>query len=257
MFLKVSVPRWFGRHTRSGRWTFGSRENNNVITEYFYWPKLRQDVGKYIRSCTAYAIAKPTIKKQGVYTPLPTPSRPWESTLMDYMSGLPSNKHENDCVFMVVDRFSEITIMVACKKSITAETNTRLFFERVWVHFGIPQSIDLDRDNIFLSAFWSSLWSMLDTKHTKSTTFHPQTDGKIEVFNRMIIHILHMYNSKNPRMWDEILPYVQHIYSKALHSSTCHSPFQVGLSFKPLCPIDVAIPFAATQVDSAHIQLED
>jgi hypothetical protein len=49
--------------------------------------------GSTLESCTTYAIAKPTIKKQGMYTPLPTPSRPRESVSMDYMSGLPSTKH--------------------------------------------------------------------------------------------------------------------------------------------------------------------
>jgi len=53
----------------------------------------------------------------------------------------------------------------------------------------------------------------------------------------MIVHILHMYNSKHPRTWDESLPYVQHSYNQALHSSIGHSPFQVGLGFQPLCPI--------------------
>jgi hypothetical protein len=90
-----------------------------VLQKYFYWPNLRQDVRKYIKSCTACAIAKPTIKKQGLYTPLPTPSQPWESISMDYMSGLPSTKHGNDCVFVVVDRFSKMSIMMACKKNIT------------------------------------------------------------------------------------------------------------------------------------------
>jgi hypothetical protein len=37
-----------------------------VLQKKFYWPKLRQDVNKYIISCTACAIAKPTIKKQGL-----------------------------------------------------------------------------------------------------------------------------------------------------------------------------------------------
>ena len=84
---------------------------------------------------------------------------------------------------------------------------------------------------------------MLDTKLTKSTNVHPQTDGQTEVVNRMIVHILYMYNLKIPCTWDEILPYVQQNYNKALHSSTRHSPFQVGLGFQPLCHIDVAIPF--------------
>ena len=65
-----------------------------------------------------------------------------------------------------------------------------------------------------------------------------------------------MYNSKHPHIWDESLPYVQHNYSRALHSSTRHNPFQVGLGFQPLCPIDVAMPFAAAQADSSHVQSE-
>ena len=72
----------------------------------------------------------------------------------------------------------------------------------------------------------------------------------------MIVHILHMYNSKHPCTWDEILPCVQHNYNWALHSSTGHNPFQVGLGFQPLCLIDMAIPFATTQADSAHVQSE-
>ena len=72
----------------------------------------------------------------------------------------------------------------------------------------------------------------------------------------MIVHILRMYNSKHPRTWDESLPYVQHSYNRALHSSTNHNPFQVGLGFQPLCPIDIAMSFAATQADSTHVQSE-
>jgi len=108
---------------------FGVEKMVAVLQKYFYWPNLRQDVGKSIRSCTAYAIAKLTIKKQGLYTPLPTPSRPWESISMDYMSGLPSTKHGNDCDFVVIDRFSKMAIMAACKKNIIAEPTAKLFFK--------------------------------------------------------------------------------------------------------------------------------
>ena len=72
---------------------------------------------------------------------------------MDYMSGLPSTKNDNDCVFVVIDRFSKMAIMAAYKKNITAEATAKLFFEQVWIHFGIPRSIILDRDNRFLSTF--------------------------------------------------------------------------------------------------------
>ena len=81
---------------------------------------------------------KPTIKKQGLYTSLPTPNGPWNSISMDYTLILPSINHGNDCVFVVVDRFSKMAILLACKKSISIEATTKIFFEHVWVHFGLP-----------------------------------------------------------------------------------------------------------------------
>jgi hypothetical protein len=47
---------------------------------------------------------------------------------------------------VVVDRFSKMAILVSYKKRITAKTSAKLFFEQVWVHFGIPQTIFLDWD---------------------------------------------------------------------------------------------------------------
>jgi hypothetical protein len=173
---------------------FGVEKTVAMLQKHFYWPKLRQEVSKYIRSCTAYAIAKPTTKKQGLYTPLPTPDRPWESISMDYMwASHPPSGEMTVFLWLLID-FSKMAILVACKKSITIEATAKIFFERVWVHFGIPQTIVSDQDSRFLNTFWLSLWSLLDTKLTKSMAFHPQTDGQTEVVNRMIVHILHMYN---------------------------------------------------------------
>ena len=70
----------------------------------------------------------------------------------------------------------------------------------------------------------------------------------------MIVHILRMYNSQHMFTWDESLPYVQHNYNRALHSSIDHNPFDVGWGFQPLSHIDVALPLATTQTDSSHVQ---
>jgi hypothetical protein len=115
---------------------------------------------------------------------------------MDYMSHLPSSKNGNEFFFVVVDRFSKMVVLSPYKKSIIAQVTTKLFFERVWVHFGIPQTIISDQDSRFLSAFLS-IWLMMDTKITKSTTFHPQTNGKIELVNMIFVHIMRMYNFKH------------------------------------------------------------
>jgi hypothetical protein len=118
-----------GSSLQSGGRTLWHRKDSGSVAETFLLAETSTGCHKYIRSCTACTISKPTTKKQGMYTPLPTPDRPWESISMDYMSGLPSTKRGNDCVFVVVDRFSKMAILAACKKNITAEATAKLFFE--------------------------------------------------------------------------------------------------------------------------------
>jgi hypothetical protein len=99
-----------------------------ILKKHFYWPKLRRDINKYIRSFTASAIAKPSIKKKGLYTHIPTLERPYESISMDYMDGLLSKKKGNDCVFVVVAQFLKMVILIACNKRLTTEATTNIFF---------------------------------------------------------------------------------------------------------------------------------
>ena len=89
----------------------------------------------------------------GLYLPLPVPSRPLESISMDFLRGLPKTKSMNDYLFVVMDRFSKIVILMLCKKSVTREGVAKLFFHNVWKHFGLPTSIISDRDSCFLGYF--------------------------------------------------------------------------------------------------------
>jgi hypothetical protein len=165
---------------------------------------------------------------------------------MDYLSGFPSTKNGKYCVFVVIDQFSKMSILAPCKKSIIVEATTRIFFEHFWVHFGLRWTINLDRDIRFLSIFWSNMWSLMDTKLTKSNAFHPQIDGRTKVVNRMILHILCMYNSKNPCTWAENITYVQHSYNIAFHNSLGQNPLHMCLGFHPLVCIDVSLPITSS-----------
>jgi hypothetical protein len=107
-------------------------------------------------------------------------------------SFFPSTKHGNDCVFFVVDQFSKLVILVPCKKSVTTKATDNIFFECVWVHFGLSWTIISYRDSRFLSTFCSNMSSLMDTKLMKSTSFHPQSNGKTKVVNQIIMNILLM-----------------------------------------------------------------
>jgi len=77
-----------------------------------------------------------------------------------------------------------------CKMQVTAKQAAHLFFQFVWVHFGLLASIVYGRNSHFLEEFWTSLWRMTNTKFKRSMKFHPQINRQIEVANRIVIHLL-------------------------------------------------------------------
>jgi len=187
--------------------------------------------------------------------PLFVPTRPWESISMDFVGGLPVSKKGNDYLYVVVDRFSKMCILIPCKKTITGQGAADLFFNHVWIHFGLPTSIISDRDSKFLGKFWTSLWERMDTRLKRSTAFHPQTDGQTEVVNRTVVHLLRGYCGKHSKTWDDHLSYIQHAYNRALHSSTNKSPFETCFGYLPKSPFDLA--FASTSDEDLVLHNEE
>jgi hypothetical protein len=96
---------------------------------------------------------------------------------MDFVGWLPMSKRGHDYLYVVVDRFIKICILMPCKNHVTTEQVAHLFFQHVWVHFGFPTSIISDRDSRFLEEFWTSLWQLMDTKLKRSIVFHPHIEG--------------------------------------------------------------------------------
>jgi hypothetical protein len=83
---------------------------------------------------------------------------------MDFVRGLPTTSKGHDYLFVVVDRLKNMCILMYFKNTIKGQEATNMFFEQVWVHFGVPRSIISDRDTRFLSAFWTTLWEKMNTK---------------------------------------------------------------------------------------------
>ncbi|KAL2223912.1 UNVERIFIED_CONTAM: Transposon Ty3-I Gag-Pol polyprotein [Sesamum indicum] len=218
---------------------FGISKTLGVLSEHFYWQKMRRDVEKFVGKCIVCHKAKSKLNPHGLYMPLPIPSVPWEDISMDFVLGLPRSKRGRDSIFVVVDRFSKMAHFIACHKVDDASNIANLFFQEIVRLHGMPRTIVSDRDAKFLSYFWKTLWGKLGTKLLFSTACHPQTDGQTEVVNRTLSTLLRTIVKKNLRSWEECLPHVEFAYNRAIHSTTKFSPFQIVYGFNPLAPIDL------------------
>ena len=104
------------------------------------------------------------------------------------MDFLPAPKTETgeDNILIIVDKLTKFNVMIACKRSDSAITIARLFFEQWYCRgFPLPHTLISDRDSKFVSDFWSSLMVNLYVKLTLSTARHQKTNGLAEHIVKM------------------------------------------------------------------------
>lgn len=97
---------------------------------------------------------------------------------MDFLQGLLTTNRGNDYLKVHVDCFKKMIEMIPCKKIVLAKQVAQMFFDKVWVYFGLPSSIIFDNNSRLLKYFWQMLCELMDTKLKESTTFHSHVDGQ-------------------------------------------------------------------------------
>ena len=116
----------------------------------------------------------------------------------------------------------------------------------------MPKQLVHDRDPRFTSQLWQELWTLLGTKTSASTAFHPQSDGQTERMNRTVEQVLraHLLHDKHTS-WLDALPYVEFAINSTINQSTGRAPFEM------LYGTNIASPFDhATQTSHANISTD-
>ena len=165
---------------------FDIQKTFDVLHEHFFWPHMKMDVERVCAKCITYRQAKSRVLPHGKYIPLEIPCEPCTNISMDFILGLPRPKKNQDCILVVVDRFSKMAHFIACTKTDNATHIANSFFREIVHLHGVPKSIVSNRDAKFLSHFWKTLWGKLGTRLLFSTTCHPQTNGQIKVVNQTL-----------------------------------------------------------------------
>jgi hypothetical protein len=152
---------------------------------------------------------------------------------MDFITPLPKTARGNAGLFVVVDRLSKLIRIAATPEKVDAPEVARLFHTHVYRHHGLPLEIISDRDPIFMSKFWTTLFGMLRVKLRPSSAYHPETDGQTEVVNRKVEEILRCFVNNNQSNWDLFFIDLEFAYNSDPHSSTTLSPFFLTYGTEP------------------------
>jgi transposase InsO family protein len=198
----------------------GEARTVEKIQRNYYFPGTIRKVRKYIRACEECQKNKPIQEKpMGKMQRNETPTRPWQHITMDFAS-MPETTERNDSrpmdqILVVVDKFSKQTILIASRKTHTAEEVYHILWERIFAIFGIPETITTDLDKVFRSKEWIQLMKDIGVTQILSTANHQQTDGQSERKIQEVQAYLRNYLDYEQTNWRELLPITQYAINDA------------------------------------------
>ena len=158
---------------------------------------------------------------------------------MDRITQLPKTKRGHTAILVVVDKLTKMTRFVPVKNESTAADIAQAFVEHVWNSHGVPLQITTDRGTEFTNAFSNSLCNLIGTRHTKSNSYHPQTDGQTERMNRVLEDMLRHYISPKMDNWDDMLPVLEFAINNSYQDSIRDTPFYANYGKHPRLPDDI------------------
>ncbi|KAJ9533760.1 hypothetical protein QJQ45_026845, partial [Haematococcus lacustris] len=213
------------------------------LSRVFYWDTMRADVRHYVTTCDACQRDKSsTLKPGGLLNPLSIPDYRWESVSMDLITKLPSASHGFDAICVFVDRLSKMVHFVPCKESMNAKGFARLFVDNVFKLHGLPKDMVSDRGPHFHNTFWHHVQKLLGMRGSLSSSYHPQSDGQTERYNRVLEEMLRHYISPTQADWPDYLSLAEFAVNNSWQESIKSTPFLVNTGQSPITPMLHSLP---------------
>ena len=105
--------------------------------------------------------------------------------------------------------------------------------------FGAPERIHADQGQNFEAQLFKEMCNLFSIEKTRTTPYHPQSDGMVERMNRTIQDMLAKYVAEHQRDWGVHLPMVRMAYRSSVHSSTQYTPHYLLFGHEVRLPLDV------------------
>lgn len=151
---------------------------------------------------------------------------------MDFITGLPKSKGR-EVIWVVIDRFSRYGHFLALSHPILAKSLSQVFFDHVFRLHGLPESIVSDKDILFLSEFWQTLFKISGTRFNLNTAYPPHSDGSTERVNQCLEQYLRSMTHQNPENWASWLATAEWWYNTTFNTALEATPFQVVYGVNP------------------------
>lgn len=223
------------RHYHDGKTNHrGINECHLALSRKYYWPKMKDQITKFINECTICGQAKydrNPIRPQ--FNIVPPATKPLEVVHMDLFTV------QNEKYVTFMDVFTKYAQAYHLRDGTAISIIQALL--RFCTHHGLPMTIITDNGTEFTNQLFSEFTRLHKIIHHKILPHSPNDNGNIERFHSTLlehIRILKLQNKDEPVV--NLMPYAIIAYNSSIHSFTKCRPFDLLTGhFDPRDPIDI------------------
>lgn len=203
----------------------GVNQMYTSLRRHFYWDSMITDVYAYVADCPGCAKGRAQGRRRTNPLRLFPASEPFTDVCLDLLGPLPVTSYGNRHLFVMVDRFTKLTRVVPLSSD-DSDTVVSAFLDTWVASYGPPETLLTDNGPQLMAVHFRGVCGMLGIKHVISTTYHPQTQGQVERYNRTIVAQLRIYVEDHQDRWDELVSVLTVAYNTRPQQSTGVAPFE-------------------------------
>jgi len=211
------------------------------------------DVEDWCRSCKVCTAKKGPSDKGKSELQLYNVGGPFERIQMDILGPFPASYKGNKYLLVISDCFTK-WVEAFPLKSFKASVIARVFVDQVVSRFGVPLELHTDQGRNFDSRMFKELSDLLGIKKTRTTPFHPQSNGLVERQHQTLTNYLAKFVSENQRDWDRWIGMSLLAYRSARQETTGISPAELCLGRELKLPIDLIYGSPPAEVGNSSIE---
>ena len=214
----------------------GRKRTLDLLRDRFFWPGMAKAVDDKVRTCDR------CLRRKGGAIPDRAPlvnitsSEPMQVVCIDYLSLEPSQGYSS--ILVITDHFSKYSQAIPTRNQ-TAKTTARVLMENFILHYGVPARLHSDKGRSFENLVIKELCILLGMEKSATTSYHPQSNGQCERWNKTLLNMLGTLQEDRKKSWKDHVAQLVHAYNCTRHETTGYSPFELLFGRTPRLPIDV------------------
>ena len=201
---------------------FGQKKTIVKLEEFFYWPKYRGDVVKYVTGCKQCQEYKEGRHLRRRWQELPTVSKPLDRISVD-LTDLVNGYNGYRYVFTIVCHFSRFVVFYPLRNK-TTETVTK-HMKKYFLTYGRPEQLISDRGLEFKSFEFQKLCEDFGVSANPTLPFHPQGNSISERMHRTFKTTIAIMSERNPLAWPQYLDDAAYALNTMVHATTGAQPY--------------------------------